>query len=209
MRIHYSTYDLPASFEPTERVAIDTEAMGLCYYRDRLCLVQVSNGDGEVYLVHFPTPDFSRSPRLQELLKSQTVRKIFHFARFDVGILQYSFKVRIQNIFCTKIASHLTRTFTNKHGLKDLCKEFLGIEISKNEQTSDWGAPTLNDAQKKYAAADVLHLHKLHNVFEELLAREERKELAEACFQFLPFRAELDILGGEDFDVLAYKAEGL
>lgn len=209
MRIHLSPYDLPENFEPSERVAVDTEAMGLCYRRDRLCLVQVSNGDNEVYLVHFPTPDYTRSPRLVEMLKASHIRKIFHFARFDVGILQYSFNIHLQNIFCTKIASHLTRTFTNKHGLKDLCKELLGVEVSKNEQTSDWGSPTLNDAQKKYAAADVVYLHRLHNIFEELLAREGRKELAEACFQFLPFRAELDILGGENFDVLSYKAEGL
>ncbi|MDP3371381.1 MAG: ribonuclease D [Candidatus Paracaedibacteraceae bacterium] len=204
MHIHFHQYDLPESFIPNDIVAIDTEAMGLCYHRDRLCLVQLSNGDGHCHLVHFPTADFSKSPRLVSLLTRDDVTKVFHYARFDVGILQYSFGIELKNLFCTKIASRLSRTYTGKHGLKDLCKDLLKIEISKQEQTSDWGAETLSPEQRNYAATDVLHLHKLKEILEGLLKREGRLELAKACFNFLPHRGHLDRLAGDTFDIFSY-----
>jgi ribonuclease D len=204
MHIHFHQYDLPETFVPSEVVAMDTEAMGLCYHRDRLCLVQLSNGDGHCHLVHFPTADFSKSPRLVELLTRTDITKVFHYARFDVGILQYSFGIEVKNIFCTKIASRLSRTFTSKHGLKDLCKDLLGIEISKQEQTSDWGAESLKAEQHHYAATDVLHLHNLKTILEGILAREGRSEIAKACFNFLPTRGHLDKLAGDEFDIFSY-----
>lgn len=204
MQIHFHQYDLPETFVPSSVVAMDTEAMGLNYHRDRLCLVQLSNGNGHCHLVHFPTADFSKSPRLMSLLKNPNVIKVFHYARFDVGILQYSFGVQMNNVFCTKIASRLVRTYTSKHGLKDLCKDLLKIEISKQEQTSDWGAPTLTIEQQNYAATDVLHLHKLKDILDGLLQREGRQALAHACFNFLPYRGQLDCLAGENFDIFSY-----
>ncbi len=204
MNINYFQYDLPANFTPDSCVAIDTEAMGLLYHRDRLCLVQLTNGDGEVYLIHFPTADFSKSPNLCNLLTNENVQKLFHFARFDVGILTYTFNLIVKNIYCTKIASRLCRTFTSKHGLKNLCKDLLEIEVSKEEQTSDWGAPHLNDKQQMYAATDVIHLHALQAKMNEILQREGRLSLAQECFDFLPTRAQLDILAGDSFDIFSH-----
>ena len=204
MHIHFHTYDLPESFTPSAEVAMDTEAMGLNYHRDRLCLVQISNGDGHCHLVHFPTNDFSKSPRLVDLLTRGDVTKIFHYARFDVGILQHSFGIELCAVYCTKIASRLSRTFTSKHGLKDLCKDLLSVELSKHEQTSDWGAPILTNEQRVYAASDVAHLHSLKKILDELLKREGRDQLAKACFDFLPHRGNLDCLAGDTFDVFSY-----
>ena len=206
MHIHFHQYDLPESFVPSAVVAMDTEAMGLCYHRDRLCLVQLSNGDGHCHLIHFPTADFSKSPRLLALLTRSDVTKLFHYARFDVGILQHSFGMQMQNVYCTKIASRLTRTYTDKHGLKDLCKDLLKIEISKQEQTSDWGAAVLSAEQQTYAATDVLHLHRLQEILDGLLQRETRHDLAKACFDFLPYRGQLDGLAGDGFDIFSYAA---
>ncbi len=207
MHIHLHHYDLPADFVPASVIAIDTEAMGLKYHRDRLCVVQLSNGDEHCHLVHFPTSDFTQSPRLCALLKRSDITKIFHFARFDVGILQHSFGIHMTNLYCTKIASRLTRTYTNKHSLKDLCKDFLGIELSKQEQTSDWGTPTLTSNQQTYAASDVLYLHELKNKFDALLAREGRTALAKACFDFLPFRGQFDQMVGDTFDIFSHTCD--
>ncbi len=207
MHIHLHHYDLPVDFTPAPVVAIDTEAMGLSYHRDRLCVVQLSNGDGHCHLIHFPTPDFTQSPRLCALLTRADITKIFHFARFDVGILQHSFGIHLTNLFCTKIASRLTRTYTNKHSLKDLCKDFLNIELSKQEQTSDWGAPVLTPDQQRYAASDVLYLHELKSKFDVLLAREGRTALANACFDFLPFRGQFDQMVGDKFDIFSHSCD--
>ncbi len=207
MKTFLHEYDLPEDITFGKTVAIDTEAMGLNQHRDRLCLVQLTFDGINVHLIHFPEANFSKSPNLKRLLTSET-QKIFHFARFDVAILQYSLNCRAKNIYCTKIASHLVRTFTSKHGLKDLCKELLGIEVSKQEQTSDWGVKTLNKDQIRYAATDVVHLHSLKLKLDAMLTRENRHHLANATFEYLPFRAELDLLYGQKGDIMAYKIEG-
>ncbi len=203
-KIHLHLYDLPKDFEAGNSIAIDTEAMGLYNHRDRLCLVQLTNGDGHVHLVHFPEPDFSKSPNLKKMLINKDVEKIWHYARFDVAILQHSFNIQINNIFCTKIASRLTRTYTERHGLKELCKQLLGVELSKQEQTSDWGAPMLTFDQQMYAARDVLYLHDLKKVFVNLLKREKRHDMAKACFNFLPYKAFMDLWGNENFDIFSH-----
>lgn len=199
-------YDLPDNIPFGQTVAIDTEAMGLNHQRDRLCLVQLTFDGINVHLIQFPEADFSKSPNLKRLL-TDDCQKIFHFARFDIGILQYSFGVVMKNVYCTKVASHLVRTFTNKHGLKDLCKELLGIEVSKQEQTSDWGAPVLNKDQMRYAATDVINLHALKLKLDTMLTRENRHYLANATFEYLPVRAQLDLLYGQKGDIMAYKLE--
>lgn len=206
MKTFLHEYDLPDDLTFGQTVAIDTEAMGLNQYRDRLCLVQLTFDGINVHLVQFPKADFSKSPNLSRLLTGPC-QKIFHFARFDVAVLQYSFQLKVKNIYCTKVASHLTRTFTNKHGLKDLCKELLGIEISKQEQTSDWGAKTLSKDQVRYAATDVVHLHSLKLKLDDMLTRESRHHLANATFEYLSTRAELDLLYGQKGDIMAYKLE--
>lgn len=207
MKIYYHSYDLPDDISFENSIAIDTEAMGLRNHRDRLCVVQISGGDGHCHLIHFPEPHFHSSVNLKKLLNNDQILKIFHYARFDVGILQHTFQLAIKNIYCTKIASRLTRTYCSRHGLKDLCKELLSVELSKQEQTSDWGAPTLTPEQQKYAATDVLHLHELKNKLDVLLIREKRIELAQACFNFLPYRAQLDLMAGENFDILSYNSD--
>jgi ribonuclease D len=206
MKTFLHEYDLPDDVIFGQTVAIDTEAMGLNQHRDRLCLVQLTFDGINVHLVQFPEADFSKSPNLKKLLTGST-QKIFHFARFDVAILQYSLKCRIQNVYCTKVVSHLVRTFTHKHGLKDLCKELLGVEVSKQEQTSDWGTKTLSKDQMRYAATDVVHLHSLKLKLDAMLTRENRHHLANATFEYLPFRAELDLLYGQKGDLMAYKIE--
>ncbi len=205
MKTQLHEYDLPDDLAFGSSVAIDTEAMGLNQHRDRLCLVQLTFDGINVHLVHFPKTDFSKSPNLKRLLESDC-QKIFHFARFDLAILQYSFCIKIKNIYCTKVASHLVRTYTNKHGLKDLCKELLGVEVSKQEQTSDWGAPILSKDQMRYAANDVLNLRSLKFKLDEMLTRENRHPLANATFAYLPFRAELDLYYGQK-DLMAYKID--
>jgi ribonuclease D len=193
--------DLPTGLAFTGSVAIDTETLGLNPHRDRLCLVQLSAGDGNAHLVQIRQGQVA-APRLKALLADESVLKIFHFARFDLAALSQHLGVMPRPVYCTKIASKLTRTYTDRHGLKDLCNQLLGVELSKEQQSSDWGAPSLTSEQLGYAAADVLYLHKLKAVLDKLLEREGRGGLAEACFRFLPARAELDCLGFVDPDLL-------
>jgi ribonuclease D len=202
MTNHLHRGDLPSNVTFSGSVAVDTETMGLRLNRDRLCLVQLSAGDGHAHLVQIVpgTP----SPNLAALLADRKLVKIFHFARFDLAMIQRTFGVRCEPVYCTRTASRLVRTNTDKHGLKDLCKELLGVEISKQQQTSDWGAPVLTAEQVDYAAADVLHLHRLKAEMEKLVAREGRDALLEACLRFLPDRAALDLAGWADEDVFAH-----
>jgi ribonuclease D len=195
--------ELAARLGRSDAVAVDTETMGLLPGRDRLCLVQLSGGDGEAHLVRFDGADY-RAPRLGALLADEKVTKLFHFARFDVAVLRHYLGVTCAPIYCTKIASRLARTFTDRHGLKDLCKDVLGIELSKEQQSSDWGAPELTAEQLGYAAGDVLHLHQIRARLDEMLAREGRSDLAAACFAFLPTRALLDLAGWRDSDPFAH-----
>jgi ribonuclease D len=195
--------DLPAGVVFTGSVAIDTETLGLNPLRDRLCLVQLSAGDGHAHLVQIRQGQVA-APRLKAMLADESVLKIFHFARFDLAALSHHLGVMPRPVYCTKIASKLVRTYTDRHGLKDLCKDLLGVELTKEQQSSDWGAPNLSNEQLGYAAADVLHLHKLKAALDELLQREGRVSLAEACFRFLPARAELDRLGFIDPDILEH-----
>lgn len=203
MTIRFHRGDLPDGFEPGTSVAIDTETLGLNPHRDRLCVVQLSRGDGTADVVQI-LKDGPKPANLIRLLQDPAVLKLFHFARFDVAVLRHAFGVVTGPVYCTKIASKLTRTYTDRHGLKDLVRELLGIELSKQQQSSDWGAATLSDAQLAYAASDVLHLHALHSRLEAMLAREGRAHLAKACFDFLPFRAELDLAGWPDNDIFAH-----
>jgi ribonuclease D len=184
-------------------VAIDTETMGLNPHRDRLCLVQLSAGDGNAHIVRLAKGNYA-APRLKALLADQAVTKIFHFARFDLAALKLYLGVMPTPVYCTKIASRLTRTFTDRHGLKDLVKDVLNVELSKEQQSSDWGAAELTPAQLKYAASDVLHLHALRSRLDDMLAREGRRDMAEACFRFLPTRAELDLAGWPEQDIFEH-----
>lgn len=195
--------DLPETVDFGSSVAIDTETMGLDLRRDRLCLVQLSAGDGTAHLVRFRRGQYE-APVLSRLLTDPAVLKIFHFGRFDIAILERYLGVTTSPVYCTKIASKLIRTYTDRHGLKDLCRELVGVEISKQQQMSDWGAETLTDEQLAYAASDVLHLHKLKEKLDALLLREERMELAQACFDFLPVRAHLDLLGWDEQDIFSH-----
>jgi len=195
--------DLPANVTFSGSVAIDTETLGLKPHRDRLCLVQLSAGDGTAHLVQLDGKDWS-APRLKALLADPAVLKIFHFGRFDMAVLEQHLGVMPQPVYCTKIASKLARTYTDRHGLKDLCSELIGIDLSKQQQSSDWGAEKLSDQQRHYAASDVLHLHALKAKLDAMLAREGRTDLAEACFRFLPVRAKLDLGGFEDEDIFAH-----
>jgi ribonuclease D len=203
MAIKLHRGDLPpeVSFGPV--VAIDTETMGLNPHRDRLCLVQLSAGDGNAHLVQMPKGAHN-APRLAALLADPKVLKLFHFGRFDIAVLEHALGVRCEPVWCTKIAAKLTRTFTDRFGLKDLCRDLLGVEISKQQQTSDWGADTLSEEQLTYAASDVLHLHALKAKLDALLEREGRTELAQAAFTFLPTRARLDLAGWPDEDIFAH-----
>ena len=202
MKIKYYENDLPENLDFGEIVAIDTETMGLNPARDRLCLVQLSSGNGICHLVKIL--DLRKKPKnLIKLLKNSRITKIFHYARFDVAILKHTFKLQIKNIYCTKIASKLVRTYTDKHGYKDLCKELLNETISKVEQSSDWGGKLSKD-QKIYAATDVLHLHKLKNKLDIMLARENRTKIANACFEFLGHRTDLDLYGWHDVDIFKH-----
>lgn len=203
MAIELHEGDLPEGLRLGPTVAVDTETMGLNPSRDRLCLVQLSGGNGDCHIVRLAKGRYE-APRLKALMGDPAVTKIFHFARFDVAVLRRFLNVATSPIYCTKIASRLTRTFTDRHGLKDLCKDLLGVELSKEQQSSDWGAAELTQAQLKYAASDVLHLHALRARLDEMLAREGRRELAEACFRFLPVRAELDLAGWGEEDILAH-----
>jgi ribonuclease D len=195
--------DLPANVSFGDMVAIDTETLGLKPHRDRLCLVQLSAGDGTVHLVKFSKDSYD-APNLKKLLADPKVTKLFHFARFDVAIMQQYLGVVTAPIYCTKIASKLTRTFSNFHGLKNLCKDLLSVDLDKQQQTTDWGADTLTPEQMDYAASDVLYLHQLRDVLNGMLARENRTAVAQACFDFLPHRAILDLAGWEDTDIFAH-----
>jgi ribonuclease D len=205
VRLHRG--DLPDLIRYTDQVAIDTETMGLHPHRDRLCVVQLSNGDGSADVVQIPK-DYGKghadAPNLKALLANPKVTKIFHFARFDLAALYNSFGVMPQPLYCTKIASRLSRTYTDRHGLKDLVRELLNIDLSKQQQSSDWGSQTLSEAQLAYAASDVLHLHALRERLDAMLAREGRLDLAQACFDFLPTRVRLDLLGWEAEDIFAH-----
>lgn len=201
IRVHEG--DLPDLSAYRGAVAIDTETMGLKPQRDRLCVVQLSPGDGTADVVRIPQ-GATDAPNLKRLLADPSIVKIFHFARFDLGILWSTFGVMPQPVYCTKIASRLVRTYTDRHGLKDLLKEVLNVDVSKQQQSSDWGADSLTEAQIAYAASDVLHLHALKERLDQMLAREGRTELAAACYQFLPTRAKLDVIGWPDEDILAH-----
>ena len=202
--------DLPSDLDLGPVVAVDTETMGLNPHRDRLCLVQLSSGDGSAHLVQIvPRRLGGRGydcPNLKRMMADTGVVKLMHFARFDVGVLQHTLGITVAPVKCTKIAAKLVRTFTERHGLRDLCRELLGVEISKQQQTSDWGAAELTPEQVSYAASDVLYLHALWARLEALLIREGRLELAEACFTFLPARTRLDMLGYEEPDIFAHRA---
>ena len=202
MTVELHKNDLPAGRQWGNAVAIDTETLGLNPYRDRLCLVQLSKGDGNAELVQFDRS--YDAPELTRLLTDESVLKIFHFGRFDMAVLKHSLGVMPRPVYCTKIASRLARTFTDRHGLKDLCRELLGIEISKQQQSSDWGADQLTPDQLNYAASDVLHLHALREKLDAMLTREGREGLAHACIAFLPTRVELDLRGWADIDPFAH-----
>jgi ribonuclease D len=201
IRLHLG--DLPDLSGYRGSVAIDTETMGLDHQRDRLCVVQLSGGDGSADVVQIP-PGTTDAPNLKRLIGDPAVLKIFHFARFDLAALCKAFGVMPAPVYCTKVASRLTRTYTDKHGLKDLVRDLLGIEVSKQQQLSDWGADKLTEAQVAYAASDVLHLHALKEKLDILIARERREELASACFRFLPDRARLDLAGWAAEDIFAH-----
>ena len=205
MAIHFHEEDLPSDdlFAPGP-IAVDTEAMGLHPGRDRLCLVQLSDGNGDEHLVRFsPGSDYA-APRLKALLGDSARLKLYHFARFDIAIMRYYLGIMAAPLYCTRTASRLVRTYTDRHGLKELVKEMLGQDLNKQQQTSDWGAPEISDAQRDYAASDVRYLHALKEKLDERLAREGRADLAQACFDFLPHRAWLDLAGWAEEDIFAH-----
>ena len=205
MTVHFHEEDLPADvFAPGAALAVDTETMGLVTPRDRLCLVQISDGQGDEHLVRFAVGSAYQAPNLKAVLADPARVKLYHFARFDLAAVEHYLGVMAAPVFCTKIASKLTRTYTDRHGLKDLVRELLGEEISKQQQSSDWGAPVLSDAQRDYAASDVRFLHRMTAIFEQRLAREGRTEIARACFEFLPTRVRLDLAGWADKDIFTH-----
>ena len=203
MPINLYIGDLPSDLNLGSVVAVDSETMGLKPQRDRLCLIQLSSGDGNAHLVQFEQCNYT-APNLIKLLEAPDITKIFHYARFDVAIIKKYLKAETNSIYCTKIASKLVRTYTDKHGLKDLCKELLNVDLSKQQQSSDWGAKELTEEQKIYAASDVLYLHKIKEILDLRLLREERNELADFCFKFLQTRANLDLIGFENEDIFSH-----
>ncbi len=203
MAIHYHSGDLPGDVQFGDSIAVDTETMGLNPSRDPLCVVQLSAGDGDVHIVQLDRHTYD-CPILKNVLADSSVTKIFHYARFDLAFLCRYLAVTATPVYCTKIASRLARTYTDRHGLKDLCKELLNIDLSKQQQSSDWGAATLSEAQLSYAAADVLHLHKLRAKLDVMLEREDRMAHAAAAFEFVPARAQLDLAGWADQDIFAH-----
>jgi ribonuclease D len=204
MTIRLHKGDLPDGAAFGASVAIDTETLGLNLHRDRLCVVQLSAGDGTADVVQIAAGQ-ARAPNLERLLTDANVTKIFHFGRFDIAVLTRTFGIAVNRVYCTKIASKLARTYTDRHGLKDLVKELLGVDLSKQQQSSDWAANALSDAQLAYAASDVLYLHALRERLDAMLAREGRTEIAEACFHFLPDRALLDLMGWADQDIFSHE----
>ncbi|HEX7694482.1 MAG TPA: ribonuclease D [Sphingomonas sp.] len=205
MTVHLHEEDIPAGlFAPGAAIAVDTETMGLITPRDRLCLVQLSDGGPDEHLVRFgPGSDYA-APNLKALLADPAREKLYHFARFDLAAIKHYLGVTAAPVYCTKTASRLVRTYTDRHGLKELVRELLGTDISKQQQSSDWGGPELSDAQKDYAASDVRYLHRLRDELDRRLVREKRAELARACFDFLPWRAELDLAGWPEIDLFAH-----
>jgi ribonuclease D len=203
MAIRLHRGDLSHTIPAGSVVAIDTETLGLIPHRDRLCVVQLSTGDGDADVIQI-APGQRSAPNLVAMLADPTILKLFHFGRFDLAVLRNAFGVMPAPVYCTKIASRLTRTYTDRHGLKDITRELLGVDLSKQQQSSDWAAETLTDAQLAYAASDVLHLHALKAKFDMMLARENRTALAEACFRFLPTRAQLDLDGWPETDIFAH-----
>ena len=203
MAIHLHKNDLPEGVSFSGSIAVDTETLGLKPSRDRLCLVQLSAGDGEVHIVQLDGENYD-APNLKAVLGDRSLVKIFHYARFDLAVIAQYLNVHAAPLWCTKIASKLTRTYTDRHGLKDLCRELLGVDLSKAQQSSDWGAPELSDAQLNYAASDVLHLHSLKEKLETMLDREGRRPMAEACFEFVLVRAAMDLAGWDDLDIFAH-----
>ena len=195
--------DLPDNFKIEGDLAVDTEAMGLHNIRDRLCVIQISSGDGKAHLVHFTSQDYS-APNLRKLLSDANCTFLFHYGRFDVALLYHTFGILMKNVYCTKIASKFARTYTDNHGLKDLCRELLGISISKQQQSSYWGEESLTDAQRHYAASDVLHLHELRAKLNHMLIREGRMEYVAKCCEFMPYRAMFDVHGWDNIDILSY-----
>ena len=205
MTVHFHEEDLPAGVLADGPIAVDTETMGLITHRDRLCVVQISDGQGDEHLVRFNPDSTFDAPNLKAVLADPARLKLFHFARFDLAAIEYYLGVMATPVFCTKIASKLVRTYTDRHGLKNLVDELLGENISKQQQSSDWGGPQLSDAQREYAASDVRFLHRLHAELVKRLAREGRSEIAQACFDFLPTRAKLDISGWPDHDIFSHQ----
>ncbi|MFT4784326.1 MAG: ribonuclease D [Paracoccaceae bacterium] len=203
MAIHFYKNDLPDGLSLGPVVAIDCETMGLNPYRDRLCLVQLSSGDGHAHLVQVGLGQ-TTAPNLVKVLADPEVLKLFHFGRFDIAAMLHAFGVRAAPVYCTKIASKLVRTYTDRHGLKNLCQELLGVDISKLQQSSDWGAPVLTRDQQNYAASDVLYLHRLREALNKRMIREGRMALAQSCFDFLPTRAQLDLTGYADADIFSH-----
>ena len=203
MNITLHKGDLPDGLDLGTSVAVDSETMGLRPQRDRLCLIQLSSGDGSAHLVQFPQGAYD-APNLKVLLTNPSVTKIYHYARFDLAVMRAYLGITAGPIYCTKIASKLVRTYTERHGLKDLCRELLNVDLSKQQQSSDWGAYALSDDQLHYAASDVLHLHAIRAILDSRLAREGRTVLAQACFDFLPQRAELDLIGYGDEDIFSH-----
>ena len=203
MALHLYQNDMPDDLDLGPIVAIDCETMGLNPFRDRLCLVQLSSGDGEAHLIKIGQGQ-TEAPNLVRMIKDENVLKLFHFGRFDIAAIESAFQALAQPVYCTKIASKLVRTFTDRHGLKNLLQELLDVDISKYQQTSDWGAEKLSKAQLEYAACDVLYLHKLRDRLNKMLEREGRTDLAQTCFDFLPTRARLDLAGWSDTDIFAH-----
>lgn len=204
MAVHFHEEDLPAGVLAEGDVAVDTETMGLVTPRDRLCLVQISDGRGDEHLVRFGPGSRFDAPNLKAVLADPARTKLYHFARFDLAAIEHYLGVTAGPVYCTKIASKLTRTYTDRHGLKNLVDELLGVQLSKQQQSSDWGAPEISEAQREYAASDVRYLHRLREELDRRLAREGRTELAQACFDFLPTRARLDRLGWAEHDIFAH-----
>ncbi|WP_170440194.1 ribonuclease D [Ruegeria arenilitoris] len=203
MANHLYKNDLPDGLDLGPIVAIDCETMGLNPHRDRLCVIQMSGGDGDCHIVQVKKGQTS-APNLSAMLENPDVLKLFHFGRFDIAAMYHAFGALAAPVYCTKIASRLVRTYTDRHGLKNLCQELLGVDISKQQQMSDWGAETLTEAQLDYAASDVLYLHRLRDALNARLAREGRAEMAQACFDFLPMRARLDLAGWPETDIFAH-----
>lgn len=203
MTIHYHKGDLPKGLDFGKRIAVDTETRGLNPHRDPLCVVQLSAGDGDAHIVQLNRPAY-KAPNLKKVLDNPKAQYLFHFARFDIAVIKKYLGIELTNVYCTRTASKLVRTYTDRHGLRDVCRELLNVDLNKQQQSSDWGAEELSEAQLQYAANDVLHLHDLQECFNDMLKREGRTELAQKCFDFLPVRADLDLEGWPEIDLFEH-----